>query len=53
MNAVVATYFVATLLLADGLGNIETTGHNWGLEVFVSTTALFVAGMTHLILKNR
>jgi hypothetical protein len=39
-------------LAADALGNLGTAGHNWGLELFLGLTLLFVGGMAHLAHKG-
>lgn len=46
-------YGVGGLLSADAIGNLNTTGHNWQIELFIGITALFIGGMTHLINKAR
>lgn len=44
-------YGAGGLLMADSLGNIGTTGHNWGLEFMVASILLFAGAMAHLAQK--
>jgi len=46
-------YALGGFATADGLANLNTTGHAYGLELFIGLTALFVGGMVHLINNNR
>lgn len=44
-------YFAGSLLMADALGNIGTTGHNWGVEFMVASILLFAGALAHLAYK--
>lgn len=37
--------------MADAIGNIETTGHNWGVEFMVASVLLFAGALAHLASK--
>jgi energy-converting hydrogenase Eha subunit H len=44
-------YLGGSLLMADAIGNIGTTGHQWGLEFMVASIMLFGGAMAHLAQK--
>jgi len=44
-------YGAGGLLMADALGNIGTTGHNWGIEFMVASILLFAGVLANLAYK--
>lgn len=46
-----AGYFGGSLLMADAIGNINTAGHNWGLEFMLASILLFAGALAHLASK--